>query len=71
MSNISRLMDAGIIAAGAALNPADQQVVDSLTDDEVSALISIKSKLTADFVQRNFPSSATPAPGTRTIGIVF
>ena len=52
MGNIDRLMQAGIIAGGAALSQSDQDIINSLTDDEVSALISIKNKLTPDFVQR-------------------
>lgn len=61
MNNVQRLMQAGLIQANAALSPADQQLINSLTDDEVSALISVKGKLGDDFVQRN----------NRTIGIVF
>ncbi|HSY11314.1 MAG TPA: aroma-sacti cluster domain-containing protein [Verrucomicrobiae bacterium] len=63
MNNVQRLTQAGLILpnAAAALNPADQQLINSLTDDEVSALISVKSKLGDDFAQRN----------SRTIGIVF
>jgi len=69
MRNISRLTDAGIIAAGAALSQADQDLINSLTDAEVSALISIKSKLTPDFVQRHLGTG--PAPAGRVIGIIF
>ena len=70
MGNVQRLMDAGIIAAGAALSPADQDIINRLTDDEVSALISINSKLPSDFKQRNF-ASAGAQPSARIIGIVF
>ena len=61
MNNVQRLMQAGLILANAVLSPADQQLINSLTDAEVSALISVKGKLGDDFAQRN----------SRTIGIVF
>ena len=70
MGNVKRLMDAGIIAAGAALSQADQDVINRLTDDEVSALISINSKLPSDFKQRNF-GSAGAQQSSHIIGIVF
>lgn len=69
MGNISRLMEAGLIAAGSALSQEDQDLINSLTADEVSALISVKNKLTPEFVQRNLSASATR--GQAQIGIVF
>lgn len=73
MSNLSRLQGAGIIAANANFSDADQQVVDSLTDDEVSALISIKQKVPASFLQQHTQEAGVAgiAPANRTIGIVF
>ncbi len=70
MGNVQKLMDAGLIASSAALSQADQAVINGLTDQEVSALISINSKLPADFKQRNF-GSAGPQQSARIIGIVF
>jgi hypothetical protein len=69
MGNIGKLMDAGIISAGAALSQEDQNVINSLTPDEVSALISIKAKLTPGFIQRNL--SGSPTRGEQSMGIVF
>lgn len=63
MNNVQKLMQAGVIHASAAFSAADQQVINSLTDAEVSALISVKSKLGDEFLQRNLAS--------QTIGIVF
>jgi hypothetical protein len=63
VEKIQRLMQAGLIAPTAALSPADQQIINSLSDDEISALISIKGKVGEEFLQRNLAS--------RTIGIVF
>ena len=76
MSNLSRLQDAGIIAKGAQFDAADQKTIDSLSDVEVSALISISKKLPADFLQRHTAGGGSPqamaaAPGTQTVGIVF
>ena len=70
MSNLSRLQAAGIIAANAAFSASDQQIIDSLTDDEVSALISIKQKVPASFFEQH-AQTAGIAPSNRTIGIVF
>lgn len=69
MGNVSQLMDAGIIAAGAALSQEDQDLINSLTPEEVAALISVKSKLTPGFVQRNLTSGGTR--GEASMGIVF
>ena len=71
MGNLAKLMDAGIIAPGAALNQADQDVINSLTSEEVSALISIKGKLTAEFVQRNLGGGGGGQRGAQSMGIVF
>ncbi len=72
MSNLSRLTEAGIIAGNATFNATDQATLDSLTDGEVSALISIKQKVPAAFLQQHCGvQSAQPAQNIRTIGIVF
>jgi len=68
MGNIERLMQAGIIPGGMALSDADQSVINSLTDDEVSALISIRGKLTPEFVQK---LAAGGAQRGAALGIVF
>jgi hypothetical protein len=69
MSNLSRLQAAGIVAATANFNPSDQAIIDSLSDDEVSALISVKQKVPASFFEQH--AQAGIAPANRTIGIVF
>ncbi len=68
MGNIQRLMDAGIVPGGAALSQSDQDVINSLTADEVSALISIRSKLTPEFIQK---LQAGGAQRGAALGIVF
>ncbi len=69
MGNVSKLMEAGVISAGASLSQEDQDLINSLSPSEVDALISIKSKLTPGFVQRNLSASATR--GEASMGIVF
>jgi hypothetical protein len=72
MSNLSRLVQAGIISGAAAFNQADQATLDSLTNDEVSALISIHQKVSASFLQQHCGVESTqPTQNVRVIGIVF
>jgi hypothetical protein len=52
-----------LILPNAAFNAADMQVINSLTDAEVAALISVKGKLGDQFLQQH--------AAARTIGIVF
>ncbi len=74
MSNLSRLTDAGLIASNASFSEADQAVINSLSEDEVSALISISQKVPKDFLQRHCTSgagiAAAAGPG-QSVGIVF
>ena len=72
MSNISRLTGAGLIASGTVFSTDDQTTINSLSDDEVSALISISLKVSLDFLKRNCGSeSPAAAPTTHVVGIVF
>jgi len=64
MANLDQLTAAGLIPSGTALNPDDEKIINSLTPAEVSALISVKSKLTPGFIQRNLAAE-------RSSGIVF
>jgi hypothetical protein len=63
VNNFQRLSQAGLILSSAALSASDTQLINSLTPDEVSALISVKGKLGEEFLQQHLAS--------RTIGIVF
>jgi hypothetical protein len=63
VNNIQKLTQAGLILPNAAFNAADMQVINSLTDAEVAALISVKGKLGEQFLQQH--------AAARTIGIVF
>jgi NADP-dependent 3-hydroxy acid dehydrogenase YdfG len=78
MSNIATLQNAGLIPQNANFNPADTQTIESLSQDEVNALISISQKLTPDFIARNFGGgagvarpAAPGAPARQSLGIVF
>jgi hypothetical protein len=72
MSNISTLTNAGLIAASTTFSQADQNTIESLSADEVSALISISQKVSLDFLSRNCGSSSpAAAPTTHPVGIVF
>jgi len=69
VGNVEKLTKAGLITSAAALKPADHDLIEKLTEQEVAALISIKSKLTADFTDRHLSATAT---GVRpAVGIVF
>ena len=61
MNNYQRLVQAGLILPGASISGEDQQTINNLSSDEVTALINIKNQLGDAFLQRN----------ARTIGIVF
>lgn len=76
-NNVQKLAAANLVDADA-LDADDQKVINNLTDAEVDALISIKGKLPASFVQKHFGGGAQAgaavaqvAPASRTIGIVF
>ena len=56
VDNIDTLTAAGILAPGAVLSPADVTAINSLTPQEVAAIISIFNKLGPTFMQHNlFP----------------
>lgn len=64
-SKIQRLVDAGLLRAGHQFSDQDQQLLESLSEDEVEALISVKMKLGEDFFNRNTDLAYPP------VGIVF
>jgi hypothetical protein len=65
MSNIATLTQAGLIAPNATLSASDRNIIESLSDTEVHALISIRAKLTPEFMSNNF------AGVQASLGIVF
>ncbi len=72
MSNLATLTNAGLIVAGSTFSSADQNAIESLSTDEVNALISISQKISSDFFTRNCGGVAAAAsPTTHPVGIVF
>jgi hypothetical protein len=69
MTNYQRLLDAGLISPTAQFSDSDKALIESLSSDEVDAMISIHAK-TGDFVQQH-AQAAGLAPQKCAIGIVF
>ncbi|PWT99176.1 MAG: hypothetical protein C5B51_27745 [Terriglobia bacterium] len=53
MANYDTLLSAGVIPPQHTLSNDDIQVINNLTQDEVNALIDLKSALGEDFIRRN------------------
>jgi len=68
MANIDTLKSHGVIAQSATFNDADTKFINDLTPEEVNALVSIKGKLSAEFVASHIGSAG---PTAKAIGIVF
>ena len=65
MTNMELLKQAGLIEAGHTFSREDHHLIESLTKDEVNALISVRAKVGEDFLHRN---TSGPDPA---VGIVF
>ena len=70
MSNITTLMNAGLIAANAVFSPGDTAIIEGLSTDEVNALINVYNACGTTFLQNNTGCNPVPGPG-HPIGIVF
>lgn len=68
MANIDTLKSNGVIAQSATFNDADTKFINDLTTAEVNALISIKGKISPEFVSNHIGSAG---PTAKAIGIVF
>jgi len=53
MNNVDTLIAAGIIPQNHTLTSADMAAINDLSTDEVNTIISLKTKLGGDFLQRN------------------
>jgi hypothetical protein len=53
MTIIERLEHAGLIQAGHRFSEEDKRLLESLSEDEAEALISVKRKIGEDFLKRN------------------
>ena len=65
MLNWKLLEEAGLISRDHEFSKEDRRLLESLSDDEVEALISIKKKLGENFFRRNTCGAYSP------VGIVF
>lgn len=72
MSNLSDLMNGGVISAGATFTDTELATINSLTTSEVTALISIWGKVQGSSLINNNCNSTNISSGSKkTIGIVF
>jgi len=72
MSNLSDLMNAGIISAGATFSTDELNIINSLTGVEVAALISIWPKVHGtSLINSNCNASPISGSSKNSIGIVF
>jgi hypothetical protein len=53
LSNLDTLIEAGLVPTDNTLTDDDKQIIESLSQDEVQSLISLKTKLGDDFILRN------------------
>ena len=65
VSKLQRLERAGLIRSGCEFSEEDERLLESLSEAEVDALISVKTKLGEDFFNRNTCLAYPP------VGIVF
>jgi hypothetical protein len=65
MTNLERLEQAGLITPGHDFSNDDLLLLESLSFDEVTALISVSAKIGADFLRRKVTGDNPP------VGIVF
>jgi len=62
---MERMKQAGLIKAGHRFSAEDYTLLESLTKEEIEALISVRTKVGEDFLHRN---TSGPDPA---VGIVF
>jgi hypothetical protein len=73
-TNLELLESAGLIKATNLPNAGDVSTINSLNQADVQGLINVFSAVGGDFLIRNCGGSGStvaPAPGVRSIGIVF
>jgi hypothetical protein len=55
MTNLERLKEANLVPDDCEFDEDEEAAIESLTHDEVNALISTKQKLGDDFINKNTP----------------
>jgi hypothetical protein len=53
MTNVEKLQAANILPSPSRLSSSDEDLINDLDSEEVDAMVSIKSQLGDDFIQRN------------------
>ena len=72
MSNVDTLVANGLILSSNMPSQADQDTINNtLTADEISALIKVYNTVGASFLQRNCNVSSPGPSAQRIVGIVF
>jgi hypothetical protein len=72
MSNLSDLMNGGVISAAAVFTQDEMAIINNLTAPEVAALISVWGKVQGtSLINNNCNASSVSASSKKTIGIVF
>jgi len=71
VSHVDKLKQAGLIHHQANLSQQDHDTINSLSDHEVDALISVKKKLPADFIKKHAGVDSPEPSASRSLGIVF
>ena len=72
MSNLSDLMNGGVISASATFTDGEMTIINNLTSTEVTALISIWGKVKGTtLINSNCNASSISGSSKNTIGIVF
>jgi hypothetical protein len=72
MSNLSDLMNGGVISASATFTEGELTIINNLTSTEVAALISIWPKVNGtSLINNNCNGSSLSSSSKNTIGIVF
>jgi hypothetical protein len=61
---MERLKDAGIVHPQHTMSEHDQRLVETLSKEEVEALISVKHKLGDDFVKKTMKEGKFPHPAS-------
>ena len=61
-SNMERLQEAGIVHPHHKMSEEDQQLVETLTREEVETLISVKNKLGDNFIRKTAKEGKFPSP---------
>ena len=72
MANVDTLVSAGLIVNASRISTADQNAINSLSTDEINALISVYNTVGIKFLQNNCGTSdVAPSATGHALGIVF